>query len=99
MLSGAGRVTSPLQRFLNAAKDSQGIELTAKRIRQLRAEGGDVLFAELTTAINKFDEALKQANRASFAGVLSNFKDVFEQISQLATKDVFATLRDNLAKL
>lgn len=97
VLSGTGRVTSPLQRFLNAAKDSEGIELTAKRIRQLRAEGGDVLFAELSTAINKFDEALKQANRSSFAGVLSNFKDVFEQISQLATRDVFATLRDNLA--
>jgi hypothetical protein len=98
VLSGAGRVTSPLQRFLNAAKDSQGIELTAKRIRQLRAEGGDVLFAELTSAISKFDEALKQANKASFAGVISNFQDLFEQISQLSTKSAFEGLREGLGK-
>jgi len=99
VLSGAGRVTSPLQRFLNSAKDSKGIELTAKRIRQLRAAGGDILFAELTNAINKFDEALKVANRASFAGVISNFQDLFEQISQISTKAVFDNLRDGLANV
>lgn len=96
VLSGAGRVTSPLQRFLNAAKDSQGIALTAKRIRELRAEGGEVLFGELTSAISKFDEALKKANRASLTGVLSNYQDLFEQVSQLATKSLFDGLRDGL---
>lgn len=98
VLSGAGRVTSPLQRFLNSAKDSQGIELTAKRIKQLRAEGGNVLFAELTTAISKFDEALKNANRTSITGILSNFQDLFELVSKRAVKSAFDTLRDNLGK-
>lgn len=98
VLSGTGRVTSPLQRFLNAAKDSKGIELTAKRIRELRAMGGEVLFNELTTAISKFDEALKVANRSSFAGVISNFQDLFEQIAQLSTKSVFDGLRDGLGR-
>ncbi|HNC59284.1 MAG TPA: hypothetical protein PLP33_27905, partial [Leptospiraceae bacterium] len=98
VLSGTGRRTSPLQRFLNNAKDSEGIALTAARIRQLRALGGDRLFDELTVAINKFDEALKNANRTSFTGIISNFQDLFELVSKRAVKSSFDTLRDELGK-
>ncbi len=96
VVSGVGRVTNPLQRFLNQVKDSEGITLTAKRIRELRAEGGTKLFDELSLALGRFSEEVRKANEQSFTGVISNFQDLFQIVSRRATLQAFNIIRVGL---
>lgn len=93
LIAGTGRVTNSLQRLFNQTKDSEGIALTAKRIRELRAAGGSRLFDELTTVLNDYTEAAKDAQRQSFQGVFGNFLDLFERFSGASTKNLFDGLR------
>lgn len=92
LISGTGRVTNPLQRYFNTLKDSKGIELTAKRIRQLRAEGGTKLIKELLEATNRF-EVLGSKQAETLSGSFSNIIDAFELFAAGATTKAYDTLR------
>lgn len=99
VVAGTGRITNKLQQLFNQTKDSKGIELTAKRIRDLRAAGGTKLFDELTFALNTYSKAVIEANRRSFTGVISNFQDLFGLISRQATEKAFDNVRLGLNKV
>ena len=92
LISGTGRVTNPLQRFFNQIKDSEGISLTAKRIRELRAAGGTKLIDELLLVTEKFS-VLGEEQAKTLSGSFSNIVDAFELFSGKATEKAYDTLR------
>lgn len=98
IVAGTGRVTNPLVRdVFNKLKDSQGITLTAKRIRELRAQGGDVLFNELTAALKRFTDGVGELqSERTLSGAASNIQDLFQVFSGKATKEAFQTVIKSL---
>ncbi len=90
LLRGTGRITNRLQAFFNSVKDSKGIELTAKRIRELRRDG--TLLAELFNVTNKFS-ALGEEQAKTLSGSFGNLVEVFEQFAAGATQKAYDTLR------
>lgn len=92
LISGTGRVTNPLQRFFNQIKDSEGISLTAKRIRELRDAGGTKLINELLAVTEKFS-VLGEEQAKTLSGSFSNIVDAFELFSGKATEKAYDTLR------
>ena len=93
VVQGTGRSTNRLQQLFNKLRDSQGIALTAARIRELRAAGGDVLFNELSAALGRFTAKVGDAQSSTISGAFSNLRDLFEIFSG----DVTRKLTDNLA--
>lgn len=98
LISGTGRVTNPLQRFFNQIKDSQGIELTAKRIKELRAAGGTKLVDELLLVTEKFS-VLGQEQAKTLSGSFSNIVDAFQLFSGAATQKAYDTLRAGFERI
>lgn len=98
LISGTGRVTNPLQRFFNQIKDSSGIELTAKRIKELRAAGGNKLLDELSLVTERFG-VLGQEQAKTLSGSFSNIVDAFELFSGAATQKAYDTLRTGFERI
>lgn len=98
VVSGTGRVTNALQRLFNQTPDSKGSLLNPKRIRELRAAGGNVLITELSIALDKYTAAVRKANAESFSGVTSNFVDLLQVFSGEATKALFENLTKGLGE-
>jgi len=96
VVAGTGRVTNSLQRLFNKTRDTEGRLLNPKRIRELRAAGGDRLFDELTAALGRYEKAAREANKQSFQGVISNFQDLFQILSGKATKSAFESVTKGL---
>ena len=101
IVAGTGRVTNPLVRdVFNKLKDSQGIALTAKRIRELRAQGGTVLFDELTKALERFTAGVGELqSESTFSGAFSNIQDLFQVFSGQATKGAYDVIVAGLVKV
>ena len=98
LIAGTGRVTNPLQRFFNQIKDSEGIELTAKRIKALRSAGGTRLVDELLAVTEKFS-VLGQEQAKTLSGSFSNIVDAFELFSGAATQKAYDTLRAGFERI
>jgi hypothetical protein len=101
IIAGTGRITNPLVRdVFNKLKDSEGIALTAKRIRELRAEGGDRLFNELTGALQRFTAGVGELQATkTLSGAFSNLQDLFQIFSGRATKGAFDEVVKALVKV
>jgi hypothetical protein len=95
IISGNARANK-LQALFNQLSDSEGIALTAKHIKELRAAGGDKLITELSRALEKLTVAAGVAQAQSFTGVISNFQDALNLISGDATQKAFEAFRTGL---
>lgn len=95
IISGRAR-NNRLQALLNDLKDSEGIALTSKRIKELRAAGGTKLVDELSEALHRLTAASGAATAQSFTGVISNLQDLFDLISGNATKGLFDAIKVGL---
>lgn len=101
VVGGVGRVTNKLQRnVFDQLKDSEGIALTAERIRQLRDAGGTRVFDEITGALGRYTEGIGELQAdTTLRGTVSNVQDAFEIFSGLATEQTFNTLTNGLKEI
>lgn len=85
ILSGRGRATNRIQNLLNNLQDSDGIALTARRIRELKATNPEKFVEEINTAFARLSYEAAEANSKTIPGLISNFKDLFGRFSRQAT--------------